>query len=282
MNSDDRSSLARSISKQLHRMLEAKKHQAELIQHNLEKGLGNEQALRDLLKWFLPRRFGIGKGKVANSDGKMSRHADLIIYDAFQCPALFVDENENQILPIEGVFEVVEIKTTLTSKTLADAFENLKTVHDLKRRSNLSNNELVTGCPPALNIFAFADERSLHSIADQFDKLSRQYPVEESFSSFSTKSPGYKRHNKRRYLVKSISVLGKGCILHNLDGSIETFDWGDYTLGMFLTGIVTDFEKIALKTPNLTHYLNWIMIDEWRGTNKVEEIRSRWSNTEMD
>jgi len=44
---DERISVAKSISEQLNRMLVAKLGQGELLRHNLEKGLGNEQSLRD-------------------------------------------------------------------------------------------------------------------------------------------------------------------------------------------------------------------------------------------
>src|SRR5262245_11975403 len=107
--------IAKHVSEQLNRMLLAKTGQAELIGHNLEKGLGNEQTLRDLLIAFLPRRFGVAKGKVVNSNGDMSQQLDVIIYDAHNCPSLFVDENKNQIIPIEGVYQVIEVKTTLTA-----------------------------------------------------------------------------------------------------------------------------------------------------------------------
>jgi hypothetical protein len=271
MSESERSSIAKSISEQLHRMLETKKQQAELIQHNLEKGLGNEQALRDLLRWFLPKRFGVAKGKVANYAGVMSRQTDIIIYDALHCPTLFIDENENQILPVEGVYEVVEVKTTLTASALEDAFENLKTVYQLQTRTDRSTNDFVTCCPPSLNVFAFSDKRSLSAIADQFDRLSVKFPVKRSFSSYSKKSPGYADHTGRQYLVSNVYILGKGCILHMLDGFVEIYDWGEYTLGMFLTGIVNEYERMKLQTPPLTEYLNWILVDEWRGTNKIEE-----------
>jgi len=271
----DQASIAKSISEQLHRVLDTKKQQAELIQHNLEKGLGNEQALRDLLRWFLPKRFGVAKGKIANSDGQMSRQADIIIYDAIRCPTLFIDENENQILPIEGVYEVIEVKTTLTSTTLKEAFENLKTVSELQERVDKSTNDFVTCCPPSLAVFAFSDSRHLPTIVDQFSQLSNQYPVQKSFSSYSRKSPGYRGHTGQQYLVKNVHILGKGCVLHMLDGSVDSYDWGEYTLGMFLTGLVTDFEQMEMEAPNLVHYLNWIMIDQWRGTKKRDERRNR-------
>jgi hypothetical protein len=108
----------KSIFEQLNRMLSEKIAQGNIIEHNLEKGLGGENALRGLLEDFLPSRLGVAKGKVVNFTGDMSRQCDVIIYDRLNGPRLFVDENKNQILPIEGVYAVIEVKTSLTKHTL--------------------------------------------------------------------------------------------------------------------------------------------------------------------
>lgn len=274
--------VAKAISEQLHRLLEAKKQQAEILQHNLEKGLGNEQALRELLSWFLPKRFGVAKGKVANHEGDMSRQLDVIIYDAIQCPTLFLDENENQILPVEGVYGVVEVKTTLTSSILEDAFINLESVYRLQPRVDCSTNDYLFHCPPSLQVFAFHDDRSLASIAEQFDALSKKYPVVQSYHSYGAKNPGFRTHTGRHFLVSLIDVMGKGAVLHMLDGTIENYDWGEYTLGMFLTGLVADFEQVRLPSLVIATYLNWIMVDQWRGTGKAAERVRRAAEQDIE
>jgi hypothetical protein len=257
--------VTKSISEQLHRMLAAKKGQSQLIDHNLEKGLGNEESLRQLLRTFLPRKFGVAKGKIANPEGNLSRQLDIIIYDALGCPSLFVDENQNQILPIEGVYGVIEVKTTLDSTSLDDAFQNLKSVYDLQERVNTSTNELCCYCPPWLRVFAFGDSRPLKTIATQFERLSAKFQVSRSYSSYSEKSPGFKNHSGRHYLVSSVDVLGKGLVLHMLHGKVHLYEWAEYTLGMFLTRIIQDAEHVKLPDLNLSSYLNWVMIDAWRG-----------------
>lgn len=259
--------IAKLVSEQLNRLLSAKLCQSEIIDHNLEKGQGNEQALRDLLISYLPKRFGVGKGKVTNSSGQLSRQADIIIYDALNCPTMFIDENENQILPIEGVYKVIEVKTTLTSSTLRDAFTNLLSVHELGTRKNRSKNKMVCHCPPSLSVFAFSDARKLRTIFDQYDKLSKEFEVDNSFHSYSKKSPGFRRHTGRNYLVSDVHILGKGYVHHMLDGSPHYYEWGEYTLGMFMTGIVDNFQNLHVSKPSMMSYLNWIMVDNWLGTD---------------
>src|SRR2546423_15407645 len=256
--------VAKHISEQFNRMLLAKTGQAELLGHNLEKGLGNEQALRDLLVSFLPRRFGVAKGKVANAAGDMSKQLDIIIYDAINCPTLFVDENSNQILPIEGVFCIIEVKTSLTSKSLAEAFSNLASVYALEPRTNGSTNDYVTCCPPYLEVFAFRDSRPLERIAKQFVKLSKEYPVERSCYSYTEKSPGFADHTGENHLICGVNILNRGRIHHMLNGTIRVRDFGEYTLGMFMTGLIAHFDELVMPPLNITDYLNWIMVDMWR------------------
>ena len=268
---DARVTVAKAIFEQAHRLLEVKKRQAELVRHNLEKGLGNEEALRELLRSFLPRRFGVAKGKVVNPEGEMSCQLDVIVYDALNCPNLFIDENGNQILPIEGVYAVIEVKTTLTSSELRAAFENLRSVCLLHRRINTSTNDFLLRCPPSLQVFAYGSDRSLQAVASQYDALSNEFVTNASFSSYSPRSPGFADHTGRNFLVASVDILGSGTVMHMLDGSVEIYEHGEYTLGMFLTGVVNDFDDIDMPKISLTSYLNWIMIDQWRGTGKVQQ-----------
>ena len=52
-----------------------------LFQHQGVKGEGNEEILRDLLRRFIPKRYGVGTGIVIDRHGNQSRQSDIIIYD---------------------------------------------------------------------------------------------------------------------------------------------------------------------------------------------------------
>lgn len=261
--------LAKQIFEQLNRMLLAKAGQAGIINHSLEKGLGNEETLRSMLRDFLPRRYGVAKGKVANQKGQMSRQLDVIIYDALNFATLFIDENANQILPVESAYGVIEVKTTLTSTLLEESFANLYSVYELHRRSDLSCNTMVTSCPPYLQVFAFNDSRTLATIEKQFRTLTKQYAASLSSYSYTPESPAFARCTGETHMVSSIDILNKGSVYHMLDGTIRTADYAEYTLGMFMTGLVNHFSELQLPQAPLTAYLNWIMVEEWLGRRKT-------------
>jgi len=75
----------------------------------LEYGLGTENIVRTLMREMMPMKYGIGKGKLINGNGASTRHLDLIVYDQLNLPTLFIDEHQNQILPIESAYAVIEI-----------------------------------------------------------------------------------------------------------------------------------------------------------------------------
>jgi hypothetical protein len=193
--------MTRQIFVQLNRSLLEKSRESGVLKHNLEQGLANEEAVRRLLRAFLPSKYGVAKGKIINEWGDISRHCDIIIYDHSNCPTLFVDDNDNQVIPAEGVFEIVEVKTTLNATTLREAFEELITVYRVsgERAEVRSINNKVDYRPPFLSVLALRGPR-LETVARTYEKLSREYLVEHSTATYSSRSPG-------RAHMKDVSTL---------------------------------------------------------------------------
>jgi hypothetical protein len=252
----------KSIFEQLNRMLSEKVAQGNIIDHNLEKGLGTERAIRSLLEDFLPAKYGVAKGKVVNFAGGMSRQCDVIIYDRLNCPKLFIDENENQILPIEGVYAVIEVKTSLTKHTLTEAFENLNSVYNLQpERPVRSSNPKLDYRPPDLVVLGFQGLR-LPTLEKHYKMLNEAYKVRASFSAYSAKSPGSKMLTGDKYLVHSIVRLDEGEVSHGFNGKLIKHAWGEYTLGIFLTKLLNDIDSMPCTEMNIFDYFNYHMIEE--------------------
>jgi hypothetical protein len=136
-------------------------------------GAENEIALAALIRDFLPPRFGVEvSGIIIDRFGGQSRQADIIIYDAAQVPRYL-----RKVFPVELVFAVIEVKTTLTSAEALKARDNLKSVFDLEFRPALTPywehqaQTLKVAQPPLGIVFAF------RSATTEFATFQNWFPI---------------------------------------------------------------------------------------------------------
>ena len=101
-----------------------------LFQHQGIKGEGNEAILRDLVRRFVPKRYGVGTGIIIEHEGNCSKQIDIIIYDTFLYPSL-LSLTTVRLFPVDVVYATIEVKTTLTRTTAREALENIASVRKL-------------------------------------------------------------------------------------------------------------------------------------------------------
>jgi len=256
-------STIKDINKRFNSILLQGREDGKIIKHNLEYGIGAETVLRSLLRETLPIKYGIGKGKIVNSEGKLSNHLDIIIYDNLNYPSLFTDKNHNLILPLESVYCVIEVKSKTNSTVLNKAFKGLKSVSDLNSFHRIcSRNEKVDYCPPNLFIFSFQDDRSLEAINDNFITLSERFQRNWSFSRYSQLSPGHVDDNGHHYLVSGINIVGTGSVYAMLDGNVAIGRWKENTFGMLISSLLSHLNDVVLGDYDPTLYLNWLEAGE--------------------
>lgn len=114
------------------------------IQHSGDKGENREEILIDFLVKHLPKRYGVTKGEVITKDGKRSHAIDIIIYDAINCPVLY--SGKTSILPIEGVYGIIEVKSSLSKAEFTDASTKIESFKKLAPRDLgvIATREYVT------------------------------------------------------------------------------------------------------------------------------------------
>lgn len=101
-----------------------------LFQHQGVKGEGNETLLRDLLRRFIPQRYGIGTGIVIDRFGKQSKQIDIVIYDKFLYPSLLSLATVH-FFPVDIVYATIEVKTTLNAGLANEALANIASIKTL-------------------------------------------------------------------------------------------------------------------------------------------------------
>lgn len=105
----------------------ARFREAGFVKHAGDKGENREHILREFLAEHLPKKYGVTKGEVISKQGQHSHSADIIIYDAINCPVLYSEKTS--IVPAEGVYGIIEVKSSLSKTEFIGAarqIENFK------------------------------------------------------------------------------------------------------------------------------------------------------------
>jgi len=114
------------------RMLSEIETISDQMSHSGEKGHNNELVLGEFLKRTLASRYTVSTGKVVSVGGHESGQIDLIVHDRMDTPAL-VEGRAWRLIPVESVYAVISVKTTLDKGELRDALKSVESVRALPR-----------------------------------------------------------------------------------------------------------------------------------------------------
>jgi hypothetical protein len=98
----------------------ARADEIALIEHHGLAGRAREVFVKDLLRPILPPYVELGSGKLADSEGRLSRETDVVIYSAATLPPLLLEAGFG-IYPAEACIYAIEVKSTLTAHELRNA-----------------------------------------------------------------------------------------------------------------------------------------------------------------
>lgn len=105
-----------------------------LVEHNFDYGDEFEITLCEVLREFLPNKYGICRGFVVISDGSKEGD-DIIIFDQERFPTLRLLRRDafkiKEQIPIEAVYAYVEAKHSLTSDAFTKAVSQIIKVKQL-------------------------------------------------------------------------------------------------------------------------------------------------------
>ncbi|STR45182.1 DUF6602 domain-containing protein [Iodobacter fluviatilis] len=113
-----------------------------------EIGAPREQQVRNFLKLILPEKIGVSKGYIINQGGDISKECDIVLFNKETCPRFILnEENDLRLFPIEEVYGVIEVKSTLNPTELNDALSKLSSIDTIyKNRFNHIANDLDISC----------------------------------------------------------------------------------------------------------------------------------------
>jgi hypothetical protein len=171
------------------------------INHQGVKGTFRESALRQFLEnGRLPERYSIGSGEIIGPVQNVSKQCDLIVYDKLEGISLIFSDTV-RVYPIEVVYGVVEVKSSLSKQELIKALENIRSVKALASEQTVSKS-LVAGWNLAYRSsgpfgIVFSYQLGSNSIAS----------LEENLCE-------WEKENHSRYWPNAIVVLDEGIIYH--------------------------------------------------------------------
>ena len=125
------------------------------LEHHGMAGNVRQILIEKLLLPLLPEGVHIGSGKVTDSSGNLSSETDIIIYDRRTVPPILYDEKLG-VFPIETIYYVIEIKTTLTKSEFDKSIRNGQKLRSLR------------GPQPHSALFAFNSDLKNSKDSDRF------------------------------------------------------------------------------------------------------------------
>lgn len=140
--------------------------------------------LESYLKGYIPEKYCFAKGTIVDYKDIQSKQVDIIIHDKFITPYL-IDMNSTKIIPIESVYGVIEVKSTLSKEELRKSIKNIESVRKLEKKT-------ITGVsfPTAGLIFAYDSDSSLEAIYKNLVELSNESKIENRVSCLCVLNKG--------------------------------------------------------------------------------------------
>jgi hypothetical protein len=127
--------------------------QGELIE---KKWLG-------ILMNYLPERYRVSNGFVIDSESKISKQIDILIYDKQYSQFVFTDEGHHYI-PIEAIYAIFECKTKLGKKEYDDAISKIESVKILKKTyTKVKHINGITESSPNRILYGVLAESSVYT-----------------------------------------------------------------------------------------------------------------------
>jgi hypothetical protein len=132
----------------------------EAIQHNPTKGTLRENLLINFFRKIIPQKLSINSGIICDAKGNSSTQIDFIVFDNTYLPNIVLS-NSIVMTPVESVYLIAEIKSTLRKRDL-DQISNARKKMNSLELAFTGNNEMKV---PS-TILAFKSSVSKESLKD--------------------------------------------------------------------------------------------------------------------
>jgi len=221
-------------------------------ERRLHRGRPREEAVRNMLREFLPRRFGVDSGHVVSSRSSRSRDVDIILFDALGAPVFGTgSDGRGVIVPVESALGIVEVKSTLSPADLADARDQGRAFKSLAAASGAPGGEEGP--------FASAVFFRLPALASERQISTKKALLRKRLTEIRSDPPG-ERLDAALVLHADQAKQG-GWFELGADGmfvdeaSDSWFTNGPLSFSLFLNWLVNRLESVKPRRPDIGAYL---------------------------
>jgi|SRR5450755_830852 hypothetical protein len=182
-------------------------YEREFNENNFDSGWTVEEIVRQALIELLPKRYAIRAASISDSRGFSAGDFDVAIYNDTWFPTVKsgpTPESRKMYLPIEGVYAVLEVKQTLTLKSLEDAMRKLVTCHRLFRPPSSCDRIVENDQRSACNHF-ISNPLCSAVLAVGLDRNLQRDKAVEYFIRINQMLP-------RMDVINSLCILGEGSV----------------------------------------------------------------------
>lgn len=215
----------------------------KMIDHPGEKGTAREKALMKYLRPHIPDKFEFSEGIIIDSYDHQSCQVDVIIHDKIATPFLQDRELAN-VIPIESVYAVIEVKSTLTKEELRRSINNIKSVRSLRK------NTITGSTSPTLGfVFAYDSDSSLETMYNNLLELSKEVPLDQQITCICVLNQGL-------ILPIQKTMLSSIVLLPSNDTLFAMYSNASNALLMFYLLLFQGLNSIIVFPPNMMAYAN--------------------------
>lgn len=259
--------------------LDAEFNMSKLITHAASKGAFREYIMKNIVRPYLPKRFGISGGECFDVNGAVSKQLDLVIYDDLY--SYVIPYDGYMLFPFESIYGNVEIKSHLGKSDFLDAILNIESMKRLFR-------EMPNACQVVPSF-------SINIEGVTWNSKRRHTPFGIVFSYSSAKPETVVNYfsevnvTNKDYLPDLIVLFQEKTIIcrikykrfpmfyATMDDDYDAFltlPCGDDTLPIFISLILRRTSDTDLKLMNLTDLLNSLIDINLRnmGEQKVYRV----------
>lgn len=103
------------------------------LRHSGEYGMYRENIVKDFLTFLIPRSLDLSTGFLITTMNDVSTQCDIVVFDSRMTP-LFQESDRHRFFPVETVFCVAEVKSTVSRAEFAKALNKLAKTKALSER----------------------------------------------------------------------------------------------------------------------------------------------------